>query len=284
MFIAPELLEKVICIKCSNPALQQKENGLICCACGQVTPLHNGIPDFLSVSTIGEVGWEEQDGAGYESLVSQFEPPRLSRIDKPIFQHTQGDVLEIGCGTCRLAAPIEKQGARYFGLDPVMSFLLYTNSRYGLQRLVRAQGERLPFRDGAFDCIISGFYAYRYVNPQLGLPEARRVLKTGGKFVFDLLNHWQLKIKEVRGLIRTADLNRLRSFSLQPHPEAFEFINFSHLKQQAKKAGFLVEDVISTPVTVPLFRFLDKYLRDYYYHGKIAIYLGWDVIILLKAI
>jgi SAM-dependent methyltransferase len=284
--IAPELLEKVICIKCLNSSLLQKENGLICSLCGQDIPLYNGIPDFLSVTNIvdGDLSWEKQNAVDYETTISQFELSRLSRIDKPIFQHAQGDVLEIGCGTCRLAAPVERQGARYFGLDPVISFLLYANSRYRLQRLVRGQGESLPFRDSAFDCVISGFYAYRYVNPQLGLPEARRVLKKGGKFVFDLLNNWRLKLNDVKRLIKTGSLNGLRSFSLQPSLDTFEFINLSHLKQQTKRAGFLVEDVMSTPVTVPVFHFLDKYLRDYYYHGKVAIYLGWDVIIILKAI
>lgn len=117
----------------------------------------------------------------------------MNRIDKPMLERVEGDTLEIGCGTCRLAAPTEKRGARYFGLDPALPFLRYAYNHYRLGRLVRGQGERLPFRDGSFDNMISCYFAYRNIRPDLGLLEARRVLKKDGRFVFDLLNHWILK-------------------------------------------------------------------------------------------
>ena len=69
-----------------------------------------------------------------------------------------------------------------------------------------------------------------------------------------------------------------------PSPEIFEFVNISQLKQRAEKSGFLVEKIISTPlIPFPLLSRLNKYLSDYYYRGKM-VYLGYDVIVVLKAV
>ena len=279
------LLEKLICIQCNKPSLQERQDRLICSICGRNISLRAGIPDFLSGSCIGKLSWVETGSSAdsYELSISQFKPYYFKRIDGPILEYVQGDVLEIGCGTCRLGTPVEKRGARYFGLDPVFSFLFYGYKHRGLQRLVLGQGERLPFQNNSFDCIISGFYAYRYVNPDLGLPEARRVLKKGGKFVFDLLNHWILKLMEFKRIIKKEGLSNFFPFRLQPPLNLFEFTSLSQLKQKAEKSEFLVEKVISTPV-MPFLPALNKYLVNFYYSGKKTVYLGYNIIVILKAV
>lgn len=281
-------MRKLACVSCRNPSLQQRQDELFCSDCGKKFSVVNNIPDFLSSFCLGDLsGWEENspwNADTFESNISSHtEPFRLRRIDEPILKYVKGDVLEIGCGTCRLAAPVEKHGGSYFGLDPVFPFLLYAQKRLSLQRLVRGQGERLPFQNESFDSIISGYYAYRFVNPGPGLSEARRVLKRGGKFAFDLLNFWCLKYIELRRLIAQRDYRNLRSFlRLHPQPGCFEFISLSQLKQKAEKAGFLVEKVISTPL-IPFCSELNKRLSNFYYRGKM-IYLGYDVIVVLKAV
>ena len=183
-----------------------------------------------------------------------------------------------------MAHKVEEQGARYFGLDPILSFLLYAQNHRGLRHLVRGQGERLPFQDKSFDRVISGFSAYRNVNPGLGLPEAHRVLKTDGRLVFDLPNYWFLKLIELKKLIKKREWKKFRSFTFRLQSSSldiFEFISFSQLKQKVEKANFLVEDIVSTPVT-PIFPILNKYLSNFYYRDKNRINLGFDIIIVLK--
>lgn len=149
--------------------------------------------------------------------------------------------------------------------------------------MVCGRGEKLPFKDESFDCIISGFYSYRYVNPILGLPEARRVLKKGGRFAFDLLNYWILKLIELKRILK-GGLKSFHAFQRKPSSNSFEFITFPQLKQRTEEAGFSIESIVSTPLS-PLFgRTLNKHLSHFYYRGKRTVYLGYDVIIVLKAV
>jgi ubiquinone/menaquinone biosynthesis C-methylase UbiE len=41
-----------------------------------------------------------------------------------------------------------------------------------------------PFRDGSFDVVFSDYGATTFVDPYLTVPEAARILKPGGTFVF----------------------------------------------------------------------------------------------------
>ncbi|OLB97411.1 MAG: hypothetical protein AUH30_10280 [Candidatus Rokubacteria bacterium 13_1_40CM_68_15] len=48
-------------------------------------------------------------------------------------------------------------------------------------RLVQARAEELPFRDGAFDTVVSGLVFCSVGDPARGLAEIRRVLTAGGE-------------------------------------------------------------------------------------------------------
>lgn len=281
-----ELLRKLMCIHCNNGDLQRQGEELVCYACGKRIALNSGIPDFFSGLCVGKLNWDSNpDPAAYELDISKCELYRLRRIDEPLLRYVRGDVLEIGCGTCRLAPLVEKLRARYFGLDSALPFLQYARARYGLNRLVWGRGEKLPFQKESFDCLISGYYAYRFVNPDIGLPQAHRVLKKGGIFVFDILNYWFLKVLELRRIIRYADFRNFGNFvHFRPLPEIFEFMSIPQLKQKVESSGFLVEKIISTPFfPLPLLSRLNKYLSAYYYRGNM-VYLGYDVIVVLKAV
>ena len=280
-----DLLIKLTCLKCQRSTLEESNRSLVCTFCGQKIPLNNGIPDFLSVFKVGKISWIERgiDGSAYDAMLSQADAYRLRRIDQPMLEYVRGEVLEIGSGTCRLAKPTEERQARYFGLDPVMPLLLHAQKQYGLERLVCGQGEKLPFRNGSFDCLISGFYAYRYVNPELGLSEAGRVLKKDGIFVFDLLNYWILALRGLKRTFKTWNWSVSSEGRIDKTAECFEFMNLTQLKKKTERAGFAIEKVISTPF-IPFLNRLNKYISKYYFRGKRTIYLGYDVIIILRAI
>lgn len=278
------LLNKLICINCDSPDLNVSSEGLICNKCSRKIGIRSGIPDFLSTYQIGQVDWKSVDFGSYERVLSTFKPYRLEKVDRPLIDNCEGDVLEIGCGTCRLAKEAEKKGARYFGLDPSLSMLQYAQENYGLNRLVCGQGEKLPFKNEAFDSITSGFYAYRYVNPDLGLSEARRVIKKGKKFAFDLLNYWILELIKLKSRIKRRNFEEIFDRKYSQHSEKlFEFVNFSKLKEKTDKAGFLIEEVFSLPI-VPAFPSLNKYLRKVRFYNKASVFLGYDVVIILKAV
>ena len=65
-----------------------------------------------------------------------------------------GRVLDLGCGTGR-NFPLYGSGVRAIGLDPCRASLLKARRRAPGVPLVRARAEALPFRDGAFDAVVS---------------------------------------------------------------------------------------------------------------------------------
>jgi SAM-dependent methyltransferase len=278
------LLEKLACFYCQHSSWQQDADTLICLHCGANFNSTNGIPDFMPRDFPHNIKCNtDSDADDYEALISGVKEYRLRRIDRPLLERVKGDVLEIGCGTCRLAMPVEGRQATYFGLDPLLPYLLFGSNRYKLERLVRGVGEVLPFKSGAFDSLISGFYAYRNVDAEMGLPEARRVLKKDGRFVFDLLNFWLTKLMALKSAILTVRLRDMWSLFKLGTQGSFDFINFPQMHRLARKNGFFIEEIFSSPV-MPFFHGLEKYLCDFYFRGRKTVYLGYDVIVVLKAI
>ncbi len=97
-----------------------------------------------------------------------------------------GRALDLGCGTGR-NLPLYPAGVRAVGLDPCHESLLAARRRAPGVPLVRARAEALPFRDGAFDTVVSGLVFCSVADVPRGLAEVSRVLKAGG--VLRMLEH-----------------------------------------------------------------------------------------------
>ena len=97
-----------------------------------------------------------------------------------------GRTLDLGCGTGR-NLPLFGVGVRAVGIDPCHASLLAARRRAPGVPLVRGRAEALPFRDGAFDTVVSGLVFCSVADVPRGLAEVRRVLGKGG--VLRLLEH-----------------------------------------------------------------------------------------------
>jgi SAM-dependent methyltransferase len=98
------------------------------------------------------------------------------------------DVVELGCGSAYLAAWLARRGGRVVGLDNSAGQLA---TALTLQRefdvrfpLVQADAERAPFRDESFDLAVSEYGAAIWCDPYVWIPEAARILRSGGRLVF----------------------------------------------------------------------------------------------------
>jgi SAM-dependent methyltransferase len=56
--------------------------------------------------------------------------------------------------------------------------------------VVRADGERIPFRDASFDLAFCDHGVMGFADPFLTVPEVARVLRPGGLFVFNGTTPW----------------------------------------------------------------------------------------------
>ncbi|HUG06220.1 MAG TPA: class I SAM-dependent methyltransferase [Candidatus Limnocylindria bacterium] len=99
------------------------------------------------------------------------------------------DVVELGCGTGYVGAWLKRRGARrVVGVDITPAQLataqrLDRKTSLGLQ-LVEANAEVVPLRDRSFDLVVSEYGASIWCDPYRWIPEAARLLRSGGELAF----------------------------------------------------------------------------------------------------
>lgn len=106
-------------------------------------------------------------------------------------------MLEVGCGTGRLAAALAERGARVWGVDPSTDMLAQARAAAG-KRVGFKQGraEALPFKDGWFERAVLRLVVH-LVDRERALPELARVVVPGGRaaiatFVPEHFEHYWL--------------------------------------------------------------------------------------------
>lgn len=97
--------------------------------------------------------------------------------------------LDIGAGTGALASLVSRlPGAKVTASDISLQMLLRARENHGRESsLAAADCCRLPFRDGAFDCVGSSLALQWAASLNEAFKEAARVMKPGGVFVFSTL-------------------------------------------------------------------------------------------------
>jgi ubiquinone/menaquinone biosynthesis C-methylase UbiE len=98
------------------------------------------------------------------------------------------DVVELGCGTAYFSAWLARRGARVVGVDPTPAQLQTARemqSEFGPSfPLVQAFAEEVPLQDASFDLAVSEWGASVFADPYRWIPEAHRLLRSGGRLVF----------------------------------------------------------------------------------------------------
>ncbi|MGH7275446.1 MAG: class I SAM-dependent methyltransferase [Candidatus Rokuibacteriota bacterium] len=96
-------------------------------------------------------------------------------------------VLDLATGTgesALMAADAAGPASRIVGVDLSLPMLRGALAKLGARpiRLAAMDGDTLACRDGAFDAVICQLGLMFFPNPLVGLGEARRVLRPGGRF------------------------------------------------------------------------------------------------------
>jgi ubiquinone/menaquinone biosynthesis C-methylase UbiE len=116
----------------------------------------------------------------YDPLCALAEAAGLRRWRDWLAGGARGLTLDVGCGTGR-TLPRFGPHVRAVGLDPSAEVLRRARRRAPRVPLVRGNAEQLPFRDGAFDTVVSGLVFCSVPEPARGLAEVRRVLRRDGE-------------------------------------------------------------------------------------------------------
>ncbi len=112
--------------------------------------------------------------------------PSHKMILKQLGEARQAHILDIGCGTGKLAHRLitHHRDARVFGID-LSESMINAASQHVIDEsrihLSVADSENLPFEDGTFDFVTCSNSFHHYPDQVASLREMHRVLKPGGK-------------------------------------------------------------------------------------------------------
>jgi ubiquinone/menaquinone biosynthesis C-methylase UbiE len=136
----------------------------------------------------------------YDALCALCEATGLARWRRWLVDGARGRVLDVGCGTGR-NLPLLPAGTRAVGLELSWNAVQRARRRAPRVPLVVGSAEALPFRDGAFDTVLSGLVFCTVPDPHQGLREVRRVLRSDGEL--RMLEHvrstraWKARLQDL---------------------------------------------------------------------------------------
>lgn len=144
----------------------------------------------------GHEGWDD-----YAPFYDWENAQTQGRRDVPFWRRmalgAAGKVLELGCGTGRIAMPIARAGVALVGIDRSSEMLAHARrrvrrSRYGRHvSLVRGDIRHLPFPDASFGLVMAPYGILQSLlrERDLGqtLDAVARVLAPGGTFGLELV-------------------------------------------------------------------------------------------------
>jgi SAM-dependent methyltransferase len=104
------------------------------------------------------------------------------------------DVLELGCGGAQWSIALARRGARCTGLDLSEAQLAFARAKVDeagvAVRLVHASADATGLPDASFDLVFCDHGGATFVDPFRVVPEVARLLRPGGRFVFNAATPW----------------------------------------------------------------------------------------------
>ncbi|MCI0777860.1 MAG: 3-demethylubiquinone-9 3-O-methyltransferase [Chloroflexi bacterium] len=145
---------------------------------------------------LGDAWW---DPDGVVGPLHEINPVRVEYFCGVLGDLVGQRLLEIGCGGGLMAEEYAKREASVTAVDRSASSIAIAakHARTSGLKIAYAPsvGERLPFNNGSFDAVLSADTLEHVDDVDLVVSEAARVLRPGGRFVYDTVNRtWKSRL------------------------------------------------------------------------------------------
>ena len=139
-----------------------------------------------------ENGWQASANAWIADMGEQGDFGRRYVLDPVMLPRalvrSPKQVLDIGCGEGRFCRMLRRRGVKVVGFDPTSTLIAAARARDPNGGYLGAAAEHLPFRNEAFDLVISYLSLIDVDDISAAIPEMARVLNPGGALLIANLN------------------------------------------------------------------------------------------------
>ena len=167
-------------------------------------------------------------------------PARLAHFDR-IADWRGKAVLDLGCGGGFMSEALAQRGAMVTGIDPAEKAIGIARRHASSQNLsisyLVATGEKLPLASSSMDYVVCVDVLEHVAGLDQVIGEVRRVLKPGGRFLFDTINRTWLAALVV--VFFGESIFRILPRST---PDPAKFITPEELAALLKTHGFTIPD------------------------------------------
>lgn len=145
-------------------------------------------------------------------------------------------VLDVGCGTGNYTLELAQKGIKAVGIDSSFDMALFAKTkaeRQGLEaNFVVGNVEAMPFKNDAFDGVLSITTLCFVSNAEMTVDEIKRVVKPGGDVVLGELNklsYWAV-LRRIKALFKKSSYREAKFFSLRKLKGLLEEAELKNLK------------------------------------------------------
>ena len=111
-------------------------------------------------------------------------------------KYAAGNILEIGCGSGSLVSKLKDRGSLY-AIDVTDEFLDNAQNRFSFVKFLKSPGEQTPFEDEHFNLVFAIEVVEHLPDPEKMFREVKRILKSGGIFIFQTPNYPVKRIYDI---------------------------------------------------------------------------------------
>jgi SAM-dependent methyltransferase len=139
--------------------------------------------DYAQFKDMELRGWSDaKRAAGYVDLFAAASDQAIGPLLDAAGAKAGLNTLDLCCGQGNVAQALAARGCAVTGADFSPAMLEMARQRLPGATFIEADAQDLPFRDGAFDIVVSNLGICHVPDQPRALAQVRRVLRPGGRF------------------------------------------------------------------------------------------------------
>lgn len=141
------------------------------------------VSDFSAFAEMERSSWSDATRAsGYVKLFASAPDQAIESLLNAAGASHHQKTLDLCCGQGNVSEALLSRGCQVVGVDFSPAMLVLARQRVPDATFIEADAQDLPFDDAEFDIVVSNLGVCHIPDQARALAEARRVLRSGGKF------------------------------------------------------------------------------------------------------